>query len=124
MYLLDGGVIVHHLDDSVLVTAETGDEVMRLTGELAAGNRVAVVVDLGSIAFADVDTRAFYAEHDAEGAEVATALVATPRIAEFLARRWREDAKPARLGLSRGLGGARRPPAPQTRPATASVICE
>jgi hypothetical protein len=96
MHLLEGGVIVHHLDNAVVVTADVAGEVVALTADLAAGEPVAVVVDLGNIAFADSGTRAFFAQHDADGVEVATALVAGPRVAQFLARRWREDARPAR----------------------------
>jgi hypothetical protein len=96
MHLLDGGVIFHQLRDSVIVTTESAVEVERLTAELAGDRPVAVVVDLGNIAFADLDTRAFFAANDVEGLEVATALVVGPRIAQFLARRWTDDFRPAR----------------------------
>lgn len=96
MSLLDGGVLLHRLADSVLVTADSVDEVMNVTEEMAAGKPVAVVVDMRAIAFADHDTRDLFAAFDAGGVEVATALLVGPRVATFLANRWVNESQPNR----------------------------
>jgi hypothetical protein len=96
MTLLAGGVLVHRLDDSVLVTPDSVEKVMEVTAELAGGQPVAVVVDMRRIAFADHQTRDSYASFDASGSEVATALLVGPRVATFLASRWVNESQPAR----------------------------
>ena len=96
MSLLEGGVLLHRLADSVLVTSDSVDGVMQVTEEMAAGKPVAVVVDMRAIAFADQDTRNLYAAFDAGGVEVATALLVGPRVATFLANRWVNESQPKR----------------------------
>ena len=96
MLLLDGGVLLHRLDDAVLVTPDSVEGVMKVTEELAEGEPVAVVVDMRLIAFADHETRDTYAAFDAEGVEVATALLVGPRVATFLASRWVNESQPIR----------------------------
>ena len=96
MVLLEGGVLVHRLRDSVLVTPDSVEGVMKVTEELAAGKPVAVVVDMRRIAFADHHTRDSFASFDASGTEVATALLVGPRVATFLASRWMAESQPAR----------------------------
>lgn len=96
MSLLEAGVLLHRLHDSVLVTPDFVEDVMRVTEDMAGGKPVAVVVDMRSIAFADHETRDTFAAFDAEGVEVATALLVGPRVATFLASRWVNESQPAR----------------------------
>ncbi len=93
LVLFDNGVMVHTLDEGALVDESAAVEVLAKTEELAAGSRVAVVVDLTRIAFADHDSRNMFARNPAGGVEVATALVASARIAEFLAGQFMKTAQ-------------------------------
>jgi hypothetical protein len=96
MDLLGGGVIRHVLEPAALVDAKAAAEVLRLTAELAAGGRVAVLVDLRAIGFADDDAQAMFSTSDAGGVEVATALVAHGSIASYLVKRFTTKMAPVR----------------------------
>jgi len=100
MVLFDNGVIIHTLDEGALVDEASAVEVLAMTEALAAGDPVAVVVDLTRIAFANHESRDVFAANPSGGIEIATALVATARIAEFLAGRFMNTAelsRPAQL---------------------------
>ena len=94
MHLMGGSVLMHRLRGGVVVTKRTADEVLRVTKEIADGEPVAVVVDMRKIAFADLEARNSFAADDA--GEVATALLVSAPIAEFLAKRFVADSQPAR----------------------------
>lgn len=96
MDLLEAGVIRHVLEPAALVDAAAAAEVLRLTAELAAGSRVAVVVDLRAIGFADDDAQSMFSTSDAGGVEVATALVVYGSIAKYLVKRFTNKMAPAR----------------------------
>jgi len=96
MVLHDNGVIVHTLDHGALIDERIAVEVIDATKDIADGRRVAVVVDLRSIAFADRGSRQTFASDPSGGIEVATALVATARVAEFMASQFVTTAKPER----------------------------
>jgi len=96
MDLLEGGVIRHVLEPAALVDAAAAAEVLRLTAELAAGSRVAVVVDLRAIGFADDEAQSMFSTSDAEGVEVATALLVHGSIAKYLVKRFTNKMAPAR----------------------------
>ena len=85
MVLFDGGVIVHTIDDGVIVDSESALGVLEATRTLAAGNPVAVVVDLRNVGFADRASRDAFSSDPAGGVEIATALVAGSRVSQFLA---------------------------------------
>ena len=85
MQLFEDGVIVHTIDEGALVDENVAAGVLETTRVLAAGQPVSVVVDLRGVAFADQASRQGYATDPAGGIEVATALVAGPRVSEFLA---------------------------------------
>ena len=96
MVLLDDGVIVHTLDEGAVVDTRVADQVIRDTELLAAGQPVAVVVDLRKVAYADLESREVFANKPSESVEVATALVVGQRVAQFLATRWVDHSKPNR----------------------------
>lgn len=96
MSLYEGGVIVHALDEGAVVDTRTAARVQQLTEELAVGRRVATVVDLRHIGFADRDARELFARQDSNGVEVATALIVGDGMASWLAGRFMTDAKPQR----------------------------
>ncbi len=85
MQLFDDGVIVHTLDEGALVDEAAAAGVLETTKMLAAGKPVSVVVDLRGVAFADRTSRRAFATGPSGGVEVATALVAGPRVSQFLA---------------------------------------
>jgi hypothetical protein len=85
MELFDDGVIVHTIDQGAIVDERVAAGVLEATRTLAAGRPVSVVVDLRGVAFADRASRNTFAVDPAGGVEVATALVAQPRVSEFLA---------------------------------------
>ena len=88
------------VDEGTLVDEAAAVEVLAMTEALAAGEPVAVVVDLTRIAFANHESRDMFAVNPSGGIEVATALVATARVAEFLAGRFMNTAqlsRPAQL---------------------------
>jgi hypothetical protein len=96
MDLLEGGVIHHVLEAAAVVDAAAAAEVLRLTAEMAAGSRVAVVVDLRAIGFADDDAQSMFSTSDAGGVEVATALLVHGSIATYLVKRFTNKMAPAR----------------------------
>ena len=96
MVLYSDGVIVHTLDRGAVVDERAAALVIELTKDLAGGDPVAVVVDLRSVAFADRGSRQMFADDPSGGVEVATALVAGPRIAGFLASQFVRNARPER----------------------------
>lgn len=96
MILLDDGVIVHTLDEGAVIDSRAADQVIRDTELLAAGQPVAVVVDLRKVAYADLESRDLFANSPSESVEVATALVVGPRVAQFLATRWVDHSRPNR----------------------------
>jgi hypothetical protein len=96
MVLLDDGVIVHTLDEGAVIDTRVAAQVIRDTELLAAGQPVAVVVDLRKVAYADLESREVFANKPSESVEVATALVVGPRVAQFLATRWVDHSKPTR----------------------------
>jgi hypothetical protein len=85
MRLFDDGVIVHTIDEGALVDERVAAGVLEATRTLAAGRPVSVVVDLRGVAFADRASRSAFAADPAGGFEIATALVAGPKVSEFLA---------------------------------------
>lgn len=85
MALVDGDVIVHTIDDGAIIDSGAAAAVLDATRTLADGRKVAVVVDLRAVGFADRAARDSFASDPAGGIEVATALVAGPRVSEFLA---------------------------------------
>jgi len=85
MQLFDDGVIVHTIDDGVIVDSKSATGVLDATRMLAKGKPVSVVVDLRRVGFADKDSRTMFATDPAGGVEVATALVASARVSQFLA---------------------------------------
>ena len=100
MVLLDNGVIVHTLDEGALVDEAAAADVLTRTKTLSGGSPVAVVVDLTHVAFADQNARTMFATDDAGGLEVATGLVASARVAAFLAARFMgaaESQRPVQL---------------------------
>jgi hypothetical protein len=96
MVLHDDGVIIHTLEEGALVDAQVAVQVLEATSALAAGRPVAVVVDLRAVAFADRRSRDLFARDPSGGVEIATALVAGKRIADFLAAQFVNKAKPDR----------------------------
>jgi hypothetical protein len=96
MVLHSDGVIIHTLDEGALVDAQVASKVLEDTRMLAAGQPVAVVVDLRAVAFADRRSRDMFARDPAGGVEIATALVAGQRVADFLAAQFVNNAKPVR----------------------------
>ncbi len=96
LVLFDNGVMIHTLDAGALIDEGDAVEVLATTQKLAGGDLVAVVVDLTRIAFADHDSRNTFAGNPPGGVEIATALVASARIAEFLAGQFMKTAQPAR----------------------------
>lgn len=95
MELFDDGVIVHTIDEGALVDGKAATGVLESTRMLAKGNPVAVVVDLRGVAFADQGSRGMFAADPSGGVEIATALVAGPRVSQFLAELFLRE-KPAR----------------------------
>ncbi len=85
MRLFDDGVIVHTIDEGALVDEHVAAGVLEATRTLASGRPVAVVVDLRGVAFANQASRNAFATDPAGGVEIATALVAGPRVSEMLA---------------------------------------
>ncbi len=85
MQLFDDGVIVHTIDDGAIVDSKSAAGVLDATRMLAKGKPVSVVVDLRSVGFADKNSRTMFATDPAGGVEVATALVASARVSQFLA---------------------------------------
>ena len=85
MQLLDDGVIVHTIDEGAVVDSKAAAGVLEATQMLANGKPVSVVVDLRNVAFADKGSRSMFASDPAGGVEVATALVASARVSQFLA---------------------------------------
>lgn len=98
MELFDDGVIVHTIDDGAIVNTEAAAGVLETTRILARDEPVAVVVDLRKVGFADKSSRSMFASDPAGGAEVATALVASARVSQFLADLFVRE-KPARPTL-------------------------
>ncbi len=96
MELLEGGVIWHELEFAADVRHADALEVLRLTADLAAGQPVVVVVDMRKIGFADEDSRRTFSKFDADGVEVATALLVRGTVARFLAKRFTERTPPPR----------------------------
>lgn len=96
MVLFDNGVIVHTLNEGALVDPAAAGDVLEKTKHLAAGAPVAVVVDLTRLAFADHRSREMFAHDPAGGVEIATALVASARISEFLASQFKKSAQSGR----------------------------
>ena len=84
MQLFDDGVILHTIDEGAIVDAEAAAGVLEATQMLAKGQPVSVVVDLRNVGFADKGSRTMFATDPAGGVEVATALVATARVSQFL----------------------------------------
>ena len=100
LVLFDNRVMVHTIDEGAAVDRSAAVEVLAKTEELAAGEPIAVVVDLTRVAFADHSARDTFARDGAGGAEIATALVASARITEFLAGQFMKTAeltRPVRL---------------------------
>ncbi len=91
----DGRVIVHRLDNEVVVTAKDAAEVQRITAELAGGEPVAVVVDMRSLGFADREVRQAFSD-DIDGIEVATALLVSPALSAGLAALFSKFQEPSR----------------------------
>lgn len=85
MQLFDDGVIVHTIDEGAIVDSKVAAGVLEATRVLANGRPVSVVVDLRNVAFADRGSRSMFAADPAGGLEVATALVASERVSQFLA---------------------------------------
>ena len=85
MQLFDDGVIVHTIDEGAVVDSKVAAGVLEATQILADGKPVSVVVDLRNVAFADKGSRSMFATDPAGGLEVATALVASARVSQFLA---------------------------------------
>lgn len=85
MQLFDDGVIVHTIDKGALVDSKVAAGVLEATRMLANGRPVSVVVDLRNVAFADRGSRSTFAADPSGGVEVATALVASERVSQFLA---------------------------------------
>ncbi len=85
MQLFDDGVIVHTIDEGAIVDATVAAGVLDATRMLARGKPVSVVVDLRNVGFADKRSRNMFATDPAGGVEVATALVASERVSQFLA---------------------------------------
>lgn len=85
MQLFDDGVIVHTIDEGAIVDPKVAAGVLEATRMLARGKPVAVVVDLRDVGFADKDSRNMFATDPAGGVEIATALVASARVSQFLA---------------------------------------
>lgn len=81
---LDGRVIVHRLDPKVVVNLRDTDAVKQATIELAAGEPVAVVVDMRDLGYADRDVRMAFGD-DLDGIEAATALLVSPALSAGLA---------------------------------------
>lgn len=96
MVRYDNGVIVHTLNAGAVVDTDAAHTVLELTADLAGGDRVATVIDMRAIAFADRDAREAFARDPSGGVEVATALVIGPKIADFLASRFVRGAQPER----------------------------
>lgn len=96
MVMYDNGVIVHTLDAGALVEESAAAEVLEKTKELSDGEPVGIVVDLSEIAFATHQSRELFARDPSGGVEVATALVASARVAEFLASQFVNTARPER----------------------------
>lgn len=82
---LDAGVIVHTIDEGAIVDSKAALGVLEVTRMLAKGKPVAVIVDLRNVGFADKGSRSMFATDPAGGVEVATALLAGPRVSRFLA---------------------------------------
>jgi hypothetical protein len=85
MQLFDDGVIVHTIDEGAVVDAKAAAGVLETTKLLAKGRPVSVVVDLRNVGFADKGSRSMFASDPAGGVEIATALVASARVSQFLA---------------------------------------
>lgn len=96
MVLYDNGVIVHSLDEGAVVDSESARQIITATHDLAGGRQIAMVVDLRAIGFAHRDAREAFARDPSGGVEVATALVAGPKVADFLASQFIKGAKPDR----------------------------
>lgn len=95
MQLFDDGVIVHTIDEGAIVDAKAAAGVLEATQMLAKGEPVSVVVDLRNVGFADKGSRNMFATDPAGGVEVATALVASARVSQFLAELFVKE-RPAR----------------------------
>ena len=95
MQLFDDGVILHTIDEGAIVDSKAALGVLEATQVLSNGRPVSVVVDLRNVGFADRGSRSMFATDPAGGVEVATALVASARVSQFLADLFLKE-KPAR----------------------------
>ncbi len=95
MRVIAPGVIMHRITEGASVTGEDANTVKQVTVELAAGEPVAVVVDMRGIAFADRDARHAFKE-GAGGVEVGTALLTDRGFSEKLAGLFERFSEPTR----------------------------
>lgn len=95
MRLIAPGVIVHRLDEGVTVDLTEANLIKEATEELAAGERVVIVVDMRAVAFADRDARDAFKD-GAGGLEIGTALVVGGGFSEKLASLFTRFSEPTR----------------------------
>jgi hypothetical protein len=95
MQRFDDGVIVHTIDEGAIVDSKSAAGVLDATRMLADGKPVSVVVDLRNVGFADKGSRTMFATDPSGGVEIATALVTSARVSQFLAGLFLKE-KPSR----------------------------
>jgi len=95
MRLVAPGVLLHRLNEGVVVTEADANLVKQATSELAAGKPVVIIVDMRGVAFAGRDARDVFKE-GASGVEVGTALLTDKGFSEKLAGLFTRYSEPTR----------------------------
>lgn len=95
MWLDEDGLLWHRIDVPE-ITVEAAEEVKRVVEELTGGQPVPAVVDIRSVAYADIDVRRIFAGSIEESFELATALIVGASASRAMARAYTEVARPAR----------------------------
>lgn len=96
MWLDEGGLLWHRLDDGVTVEARHGAGIRQAVLELTDGAPVRAVVDISGIRFADRAARDAFGKPVDDSSEIATAVIVGSAVAKALGTLFLRLSRPSR----------------------------